>query len=118
MNTLDSIIKLIDAGYTKSEIDTLINSPSVKTSAAAEDQPAPTPEPEPAPSAADPAPAPEPAKEETPTSTQDAILEYLKQMNANLIKANLNTEYARPAERKPEDILAEIIAPPNAKNKK
>lgn len=116
MNTLDSIIKLIDAGYTKSEIDTLINSPSVNTSAAAEDQPAPTPEPEPAPSAADPAPAPEPAKEEKP-STQDAILEYLKQMNANLIKANLNTEYARPAERKPEDILAEIIAPPNAKKK-
>jgi hypothetical protein len=38
-------------------------------------------------------------------------------MNANLIKANLNTEYARPAERKPEDILAEIIAPPNAKKK-
>lgn len=116
MNTLDSIIKLIDAGYTKSEIDTLINSPSVQSSA--EEQPASTPEPEPAPSAADPAPAPEPAKEETPTSTQDAILEYLKQMNANIIKANLNTEYARPAERKPEDILAEIIAPPNAKNKK
>lgn len=116
MNTLDSIIKLIDAGYTKSEIDTLINSPSVKSSA--EEQPAPTPEPEPAPSAADPAPAPEPANEEKPTSTQDAILDYLKQMNANLIKANLNTEYARPAERKPEDILAEIIAPPNAKNKK
>lgn len=117
MNTLDSIIKLIDAGYTKSEIDTLINSPSVKTSAA-EEQPAPKPEPEPAPSAADPAPTPEPANEEKPTSTQDAILEYLKQMNANLIKANLNTEYARPAERKPEDILAEIIAPPKAKNKK
>ena len=76
MNTLDSIIKLIDAGYTKSEIDTLINSPSVKTSAA-EEQPAPTPEPEPAPSAADPAPTPEPANEEKPTSTQDAILEYL-----------------------------------------
>ena len=114
MNTLDSIIKLIDAGYTKSEIDTLITTPSVKSSA--EEQPAPTPEPEPAPAAADPAPAPEP-EEEKPTSTQDAILEYLKQMNANLIKANLNTEYARPAERKPEDILAEIIAPPNAKKK-
>lgn len=115
MNTLDSIIKLIDAGYTKSEIDTLINSPSVKSSA--EEQPASTPEPEPAPAAADPAPAPEPENEEKPTSTQDAILEYLKQMNANLIKANLNTEYARPAERKPEDILAEIIAPPNPKKK-
>lgn len=114
MNTLDSIIKLIDAGYTKSEIDTLITSPSV--SSAAEEQPAPTPEPEPAPPAADPEPAPEPAEEEKP-STQDAILDYLKQMNANIVRSNLNQTFARAEERKPEDILAEIIAPPNLKKK-
>lgn len=111
MNTLDSIIKLIDAGFTKSEIDKLINSPSVENSA--DDQPAP--DPEPAPTAADPAQAPEPAKENP--STQDAILEYLKQMNANIVRSNLNQTFARAEERTPEDILAEIIAPPNLKKK-
>lgn len=104
---LDERLALINAGYTKEEIAAFET----------EETPAPAPAPTPAPEQKQedkPAPKPEqkPAPEQTPTPAQDPILEALNRLTNTIIKQNINGTVIQPAERSPEDALAEVIAPP------
>ena len=109
---VDEILKLIDAGYTKADIDAMTAEP-VQTA-----EPQTEPEAEPAQSA-EPETAPAPAAEQAQPQTagQDQILEALNRLTNTIIKSNINSTVIQPAERTPEDALAEIISPtkPNAR---
>lgn len=101
---LENIIKLLDAGYTKDEINALMNpaSPAEEPAEPAED---PAPEPS---QAADPEPAPAPQP-----AGNDQILDALNKLTSAIITKNLNTTTAETAkEQTTTDILAKIIAPP------
>lgn len=101
---VDEILKLIDAGYTKADIDAMTAEPA--HTAEPETEPAePDVEPEKAP-----APAAEPAQPQP--AGQDQILEALNRLTNTIIKSNINNTVIQPAERTPEDALAEIISPP------
>lgn len=105
---LENIIKLLDAGYTKDEINALMN-PAAPAEEPAEEpaEPAEDPAPEPA-QAADPAPAPAPQP-----AGNDQILEALNKLTNAIITKNLNATTAETAkEQTTTDILAKIIAPP------
>lgn len=110
MMTKDEIFKLIDAGYTKEEIQAL------------DDIKSPDPEPAAETAAGDERteqPAAQPAAEKqtaTPVNSNDQILEALNKLTNVMIGRNINQTVSETLqERKPEDILAEIIAPPKPK---
>lgn len=106
---LDERLALINAGYTKEEIAAFETeetpapapAPAAAPEQKQEDKPAPEPEQKPAPEQT---PAPAPA--------QDPILEALNRLTNTIIKQNINGTVIQPAERSPEDALAEVIAPP------
>lgn len=101
---LDERLALINAGYTKEEIAAFETEETPTTPAAPEQ----TPEPEQKPA----------APEQTPTApAQDQILEALNRLTNTIIQHNTNNTVIQPAERSPEDALAEVIAPPNRKEK-
>lgn len=99
--TLDELITLTKAGYTKEDIQAM-TSPAAPETPAEPEQPA---EPE---TPAEPA-APAPAQ------NQDAILEALNRLTNSIINHNINGTVTQPVTRTPEDALAEIIAPPRKK---
>lgn len=96
---LEKIFKLIDAGYTKEEIQAFESH--------APEAPAADPEPEPEAPAADPEPAPAPARQE-----QDQILAALNRLTDAIMKKNLNVTTAESTKPDTADILAKVIAPP------
>lgn len=98
----ETILKLIDAGYTKDEIQAMDDFPAEPEAA---DQPADEPD---QPAATAPA-AEEPAVQ---PAGYDAVLEALNKLTNSIIKSNINTTVVQPPERTVEDALAEIIAPP------
>ena len=113
MANFEQIMKLIDAGYTKAEIDALM-----QPEAAA---PAQEPEPE-TPTAQVPEEEPEPkpaARHEPEQDTQAAILAAINKLSNAMITNNINTQM-QPGEpaRSVEQALAEIIAPPPAEKRK
>ena len=99
---LDDILKLIDAGYTKADIDAM-TAPAQTAEPAQAAEPEKTAEPE------APAQTAEPAQNQT--AGQDQILEALNRLTNTIIKSNINSTVIQPAERTPEDALAEIISP-------
>lgn len=104
----ETILKLIDAGYTKDEIQAMDDFPAEQETA---DQPADEPD-QPAPAA--------PAAEEQPAAQPagyDAVLEALNKLTNSIIKSNINSTVVQPAEHTLDDALASIIAPPMKKNK-
>lgn len=109
--TLDQLLKLIDAGYTKTEIQAMEEFPP------ADETPAdPAPEETPAPEA--PAPAqPAPAQPAQNTALQDPILQAINKLTDSIMAHNINQTVAQPAEHSIEDALAAIIAPPKPKDK-
>ena len=107
---LDQIIKLVDAGYTKEEIQQMMQ-PSPEP--AKKEEPAPEPEP-----AKKEEPAPEKKPEPEPFDTQPfnaAIDEMTKAMNAMNVKLQKMalSMYEAPGqpERTVSDIIAKIIDP-------
>ena len=85
---LEDIIKLIDAGYTKEDIQAMN---------------APDPEPELAP-----APAPDPAPAPAPDENMSAMLQELKDLKKAVYAMNImNTDV--PAPKSVDDILAEAM---------
>lgn len=99
---LNTILKLLDAGYTKADIEAM-------TAPAAEVTPAPVEEPvKPA------EPAEEPAPEMTSADILNNLLAEVKglkaQIQANNIRSDSMKGYATPAETA-EDILASVINP-------
>lgn len=103
--TLDELITLTKAGYTKEEIQAM-------TTPAAPETPAQPADPEPE----TPAAPEKPAEPAAPAQNQDTILEALNRLTNSIINHNINGTVTQPAVRTPEDALAEIIAPPR-KNK-
>lgn len=104
---LDQILKLIDAGYTKADIQAMEEFPP------ADEMPAdPAPEtPEEVPVTAQPAP-------ETPAQLpQDAILQALNKLTDSIMQHNINQTVTQPVEHSIDDALAAIIAPPKPKDK-
>ena len=99
-----NIIALVNAGYTKAEIDAM-EAPADPATEAPE-------------APADPAPAADPQPAEAPAAQpqHDQILQALERLTNSIMQHNLNQTVAQPAERTVQDALAAIIAPP-AKNK-
>lgn len=107
---LNDIFKLIDAGYTKADIEALqaAQTPAV---------PPADPEPEPAPAQPDPEPAPA-------QNPADERYDRLEKLLTTLIGAqqsiNVNADIgaADTNRRTPEQILGSVIAPPRKETKK
>ena len=115
-----NIIALVNAGYTKAEIDAMEAPADPATEAPeAPADPAPAADPQPAEApAAQPAEAPaaQPAEAPAAQPQHDQILQALERLTNSIMQHNLNQTVAQPAERTVQDALAAIIAPP-AKNK-
>ena len=89
----DEIIKLLDAGYTRDEILAMRDEP----------EPEPTPEPEPE-------PADDTGMSDLVKEMRDAFSEMRKEFTAMNIMAS-----RQPEEKKPDEILANIINPTRTK---
>lgn len=112
---LDEILKLVNAGYTKEEIqafDTPAEDPS--PTPAPETSPTPTPAaPEPAPAPAPTAPTPAPAAPEAQTSEYQKLEALLNKFIGVAQQNNLNASMNESGvARTDTDILASIINPP------
>lgn len=115
MNQVDKILTLLEKGYTKAEIDTML-----ATSAPADPAPAADPEPQPVEPAAEPEPEPSaPAAPETLPGELSGFMTELKQslseltaaVQANNIRtASIDTRNVAEAQDK---ILASFINPPD-----
>ena len=91
--TLEEIIKLIDAGYTKADIE------KMQPPAAKEKQPEPAPAPEPKPE--EKKPDSEPVKD----TAIEAVLQELRDLKKSVYAMNImNTE--QPEQKSVDDILA------------
>ena len=109
--TIDQIMKLLDAGYTKEEIATLTSDPEPAPEVKPDPEPAPEvkPEPEPAPEV-----KPEPAEDQT-----GARLDALEKSIASLIKtiqvSNVNNKNIQTlptdSTKIVDDAMASIIRP-------
>lgn len=112
MNTSD-IMKLVNAGFTKAEIQAMAASdtPAPAADPAADPAPAPADDPAPAPApapAADPAPAPaDPAGDAISKLTAEVTRLTTLVQKANL----LNSEQPELKRETPEDVIASIIFP-------
>ena len=105
---LDQIFKLIDAGYTKEDIQKL-------------EAPAADPEPEKEPESPEAKEAPaakeEPAPVPAAASNNDQVLQALNRLTDAIMKKNLNVTTAETTQQDPKDILAKVIAPPKKETK-
>lgn len=97
MNTIEKVLALANAGYTKDEISQLLSAGDP------EQQPEPTPEPEPAPQ---PAPQPEPQQ----VTGMDALNARLDKLIQRMEQESINRSQQPPKETT-DDILASIIRP-------
>ena len=100
---LDQIFKLIEAGYTKEDIQ--------KLEAPAAD-PEPDKEPEEPEAKEAPAAKEEPAPVPAAASGNDQVLQALNRLTDAIMKKNLNVTTAETTQQDPKDILAKVIAPP------
>ncbi len=109
--TIDEILKLGAMGYTKEDIEAL-NAGSEK------------PEPEKAPESEQTKPEPEKAPEpEQKTDPTKDLLQFMagefEKLNRSIQSANiLGSNIKQPKEKTAEDVLAELIAPPQKKGGK
>lgn len=103
--TKEEVLKLIDAGFTKEDI---LQMDEVESATPEQE------EQDPAGDAPDEHPAPQTEQPQTAESPQqDAILAALNRLTNIIVQHNINDTVAESLNgRKPEDILAEIIAPP------
>lgn len=108
---LNEIFKLIDAGYTKADIEAL-------TAAAAPADPPADPEPEPAPAQPDPEPAPaqNPAVDERYDRLEKLLTTLIGAQQGMNVNADIGA--ADTSRRTPEQILGSVIAPPRKETKK
>lgn len=101
--SLDNVLALARAGYSKDEIAAMLT-------AAPEPAPAPDPAPAPAPAPVPaPAPAPAPAPDPAPAA-QDGIQQRLDQVLEELRAAAIR-QTVQPHQETPDEILAQIIRP-------
>lgn len=116
--TIDDILNLTRAGFTKSEILALVNpQPESPQNAPEQAQPAPEPEtpaPAPDPVPAEPA-APAPAPEAPAGPTTQDLMAAIQGLTAAMQSANRNmAQMPDQHQMTGEDVLAQIIRPPRA----
>ena len=100
--TINDIISLANAGFTRAEIAAIAAAP------APDPAPAPAPDPAPAPAPApDPAPAPEPA---APSASADDLMRELLGLKSAIQLGNIQS-MSQPEQPNAEQILASIISP-------
>lgn len=106
----EDILKLVNAGFSKSEILAICGQQVQEAAPAPEPEPAPAPDPVP-----DTVPDPEPQPAPAPDPASEAIAKLTQQVTnlTNLVqKSNLlRSEQPAIKETKPEDIIASIIYP-------
>lgn len=105
---VETIIKLIDAGYTKAEIEQMTKAPAQDP--APDPAPAEAPDPEPAP---DPAPEAEPVKKNSSPDGEEnskllALEEKMKNLENQFYQKNLNTGTI-PTPPKEDDSVSAIF---------
>lgn len=112
---LKDILSLVNAGYTREEIEHLANpetpAPAPVVEPVPEPQPAPVVEPVPAPA---PAPAPQPVQQEAQPTMADlmqSIAKLTSAVQANAIAQSVLPGGGIPQTPTAEDMLAEIIRP-------
>ena len=116
MNTSD-IMKLVNAGFTKAEIQAMASAdnPAPAPAPAADPAPAPAPSPAPAPAPApadDPAPAPAPAPADPAGDAISKLTAEVTRLTTLVQKSNLlNSEQPQLKRETPEDVIASIIFP-------
>ena len=109
---LNEIFKLIDAGYTKADIEALTAQP-----APADPEPAQAdPEPSPAPAQPDPEPAPAQAQNDHYARLEKLLTTLIGAQQGQNINADIGA--AEVSRRTPEQILGSVIAPPRKESKK
>ena len=114
--TIEEILTLGKMGYTKEDIEAM-NQPAADPEPAKEPEPAKDPEP---------AKEPEPAKDLEPAKEPDPTKDLLKFMAGEFEKLNksiqnsniLGSDINQPKQKTAEDVLAELIAPPNTQGGK
>jgi len=125
---LDEIMKLIDAGYTKADIDALTAAAQSADQPAeqaqqdqqASDQQASDQTAEQTQQPDQPAVKTQTAALPTlqPATTNDQILDALNKLTETIVRSNINQTVIQPAQRTPEQALAEIIAPPKPEKRR
>lgn len=95
--TIDNIISLVNAGFTKEEIKAMTGAPAP--------DPAPAPAPAPAP---DPAPAPTPDPAPAPTPEYKELLESMKNLIA-VVQAGNRNNTNQPQPKTEDEILDSIL---------
>lgn len=105
MNNLDQIFRLIDAGYTKEEINELFN-PVVDAEASKNENPE-------EPKNENPDNASNPALDiEALSNAINGLNEKIKELDTSIKKGNiLNSSLNLPKEQTAEDVLASILTP-------
>ena len=115
---LNDVIALAHAGYTSTQISAMItmaqNAPAPAPAPAPVPAPAPAPVPVPAPA---PAPVPAPAPAPAPTYDTDPILAQIEKLTGIIQANNITGSNMPQPQQTTEQILAEIIAPPEKKTK-
>ncbi len=116
MANFEQVMKLVDAGYTKAEIDALMQ--PAAAAPAQEETGAPA-APEPEQTEGHTTPEKTAARPDPEQDTQAAILAAINKLSNAMITNNINTQM-QPGEptRSVEQALAEIIAPPPAEKRK
>ena len=118
--TYTEVLELIRAGYTKEEINAMMQEETPAPAAAPDPSPAPDPAPAPADPDQDPAPAAAPAPAPV-ASEADKLAAALGLKLDNILKAvqvnNVRTsEQSGAGTLTAEDVIASIINPPNLTN--
>lgn len=99
----EDLMKLVNAGFTKAEIQAMVSAEQP----APEQAPAPEPEPEPAP-----APAPAPAPEPNYNQAIQQLTDQVSQLTNLVQRSNLlRMEQPEVKQESAEDIIASIIYP-------
>lgn len=110
--TINDIIKLVDAGFTKEEIAAL----TVPAEAAPEEAPEAPEE-----AVKEDIPAPAPVKQmpaNQPEDKMDQLIKAMEEMSNRIISSNINRTVTDGAPgRTVEDMLAEVINPPRKEGK-
>lgn len=121
MPTLEEVIALSRAGFTKQEIMMMTGTPAPEPAPAPAPEPTPAPAPEPAP-APDPQPAPapdpQPAPAPAPQPSNQDVLAAINSLTAAIQNINRNSAQ-QPGQNRltGDDVMAGFIRPPKPENK-
>lgn len=113
--TLQDRLRLINAGYTKQEIERM--EMSRDTSRDTSKGPAPIQEPETPPAPSDPSPVPEPEKIPESSTSFDTVMSEINKLKDRIIATNIQQRTAPTTSKETADDILRQILDPNYKRK-